>query len=85
MEIDRESDEPVYVQLAAILREQILSGEIPPRRAIPSKRAIREWLGVAGETVDKAVAILKAEGLVRTVPGRGIFTVARNGGKHKGR
>jgi hypothetical protein len=32
--IERDSDEPVYAQLAAILRARIDSGEIPPRRAI---------------------------------------------------
>jgi DNA-binding GntR family transcriptional regulator len=31
--------------------------------------------GIAGGTADRAVDLLKAEGLVRTVPGRGIYVV----------
>lgn len=68
-------DTPVYVQLAAILRQQIESGELAPRTPIPSKRMLRQQFGIAGQTVDKAVAVLKAEGLVRTVVGMGIFVV----------
>jgi len=64
---------PRYAQLAAILRAQIHAGELPPDHPIPSKRTLREQYGVSGQTVDKAVAILKGEGLVHTVPGLGIF------------
>jgi DNA-binding GntR family transcriptional regulator len=67
------SDVPLYIQLADILREQILSGEIPPTQALPSKRELREQYQVAANTVDRAMAVLKAEGLVRTIKGLGIF------------
>lgn len=66
---------PRYQQLAALLRERIESGDLPAGRPIPSKRTLREEYGIAGQTVDKAVAMLKDEGLVRTVPGLGIFVV----------
>jgi len=68
-------DVPIYLQLAAILRKQILSGEIGPRQPIPSKRMLRQQYGVAAGTVDKAVAVLRGEGLVKTVMGLGIFPV----------
>lgn len=67
------SEVPLYRQLAAILRKRIENGELPPGRPIPSKRALRQEHGVSGQTVDKAVRILKDEGLVRTVPGLGLF------------
>jgi DNA-binding GntR family transcriptional regulator len=67
---------PRYLQLAAILREQILSGEIGPNQAIPSKRMLRSQYGIAAGTIDKAVEVLRQEGLVMTVPGLGIFPVA---------
>jgi GntR family transcriptional regulator len=67
------SEVPLYRQLAGLLREQIESGELPPGRPIPSKRALRQEHGVSAQTVDKATALLKAEGLVRTVPGLGLF------------
>lgn len=66
---------PFYVQLANILRARIESGELPPRRPIPSKKQLRQEFGLAGETVDKAIAILKDEGLVETQIGLGIFVL----------
>lgn len=73
MMIDAETDVPVYQQLAAILRGQIDSGEIPPRRAIPSKRTLSEEYQVSPGTVERAIQALRAEGYLKTVPGRGLF------------
>ena len=75
--IDHDGDVPVYIQLADILRARIESGEIPPRRPVPSKRSLQQEYGVAGGTIDKAIAILRDEGLVRTVTGRGIYVTPR--------
>ena len=73
--IDHEGDVPIYVQLATILRARIESGELAPRRPVPSKRLLMQEYGIAGGTIDKAIDILRAEGLVRTVPGRGIYVI----------
>jgi len=73
--IDHEGDVPVYVQLADILRARIMSGELAARRPVPSKRTLMQEYGVAGGTIDKAIGILRREGLVRTVTGRGIYVV----------
>lgn len=73
MGIDYELGVPVYEQLASILREKIMSGEIPPGRALPSGKTLVQEYGVARGTVDKATALLKTEGLVYTLPGRGMF------------
>ena len=75
--IDHENDVPVYIQLADILRARIMSGELAPRRPVPSKRTLMQEYGVAGGTIDKAVGILRHEGLVRTVVGRGIYVTER--------
>ena len=69
-------DVPRYVQLAAILREQIASGELQPHAPIPSKRLLKQRYGLAANTIDKAVDVLRSEGLVKTVIGLGIFVVA---------
>lgn len=71
--IDSAADVPVYQQLAAILRGKIDSGEIPPRRAIPSKRILSEKYRVSPGTVERAVQALRAEGYLKTVMGRGLF------------
>lgn len=76
-EIDYEGAVPVWRQVYTLLKVQIISGEIPPGRPIPSKRALVEQLGVAGNTVEKAVRLLKDEGLVEGVQGRGVFVVRR--------
>ncbi len=73
MMIDSDMDVPVYQQLAAILRAKIESGEIPPRRAIPSKRTLSEEYCVSPGTVERAVQTLRAEGYLKTVQGRGLF------------
>ena len=72
-EIDHEGAVPVYQQLAAILRDQIESGELRSGRPIPSERTLTQRYGVAVGTVKKAVEVLRTEGLVHTVIGRGIF------------
>jgi DNA-binding GntR family transcriptional regulator len=72
-EIDHEGSVPVYQQLAAILRAQIESGELRSGRPIPSERTLTQQYGVAVGTVKKAVEVLRTEGLVHTVIGRGIF------------
>jgi GntR family transcriptional regulator len=77
MSIDHEGDVPVYIQLADILRARIESGELAPRRPVPSKRTLMQDYSVAGGTIDKAIGILRGEGLVRTVTGRGIYVTER--------
>ena len=42
---------------------------------MPSKRALTQQYGIAGSTVDKAMTILKDEGLIRTAKGLGLFVV----------
>lgn len=71
--IDHASNVPVYVQVANEIRRWIDAGEIPPHRAIPSKRMLVQEFGVAPNTVDKAVILLKAEGRLETVAGKGLF------------
>jgi GntR family transcriptional regulator len=64
---------PLYVQLADILRAMIKSGELQPRAAVPSESYLQQEQGVSRGTVRMAVAILRDEGLVVTIGGRGTF------------
>src|SRR5690349_18223044 len=75
--IDPESATPVYVQLANMLRQGIQDGTYPPDRALPSIRTLQQTYEVADGTVQKALRILKDEGLAQTVPGRGVFVTRR--------
>lgn len=67
---------PLYSQLADILRAMIASGELQPRSALPSESYLQQEQGVARGTVRMAIAILRDEGLVVTISGRGTFVTA---------
>jgi GntR family transcriptional regulator len=72
--IDYGVAEPVWKQLAAILRNRIRAGRYEPGRAIPSEKQLEQEFGVARGTTRKAIALLRdIEGLVVTVAGRGSY------------
>jgi GntR family transcriptional regulator len=71
--VDHMDPTPLYVQLANILRGMIQSGELQPRAPLPSESYLQQEQGVARGTVRMAVAILRDEGLVVTLSGRGTF------------
>jgi len=78
MSIDRDWDEPVYQQVAGILREQITSRKIEPRRPIPSIRTLCDTYGIARATAGKAIHLLADEGLIRRVPGKGWYVAPQS-------
>jgi DNA-binding transcriptional regulator YhcF (GntR family) len=57
--------------IAEEIRRRITSGELKPGDRVPSARQITQHWGVAIATASKALAMLRAEGLVRAVPGIG--------------
>lgn len=73
MRLDPESGTPVYMQLAALLRAQIESGELAPDRPLPSGKTLTQRYEVSRGTVDRAIGILKDEGLVVVVIGKGVY------------
>ena len=77
IKIDLLSREPSYLQLAAILRARITSGEIAPGHALPSITFLVQETGLAVGTIRKSIKVLADEGLVVTVPGRGSFATER--------
>ena len=76
MSIDHDAEEPLYLQLAAILRSQIQAGKLV--RRVPSVKSLTQQYGVAQGTAERALAVLKEEGLVRSRIGRGHFVVPEN-------
>jgi GntR family transcriptional regulator len=75
--IDHLGETPVYLQLAAILREMISSNQVEPGHPMPSIATLSQRYEVAKGTAEKALGVLRSEGLVRTVPGRGVYVVPR--------
>ncbi|MDP9870482.1 MULTISPECIES: GntR family transcriptional regulator [Streptosporangium] len=60
-------------QIAENLRADIASGVLPPGGRLPPVRDLAESYGVSRNTATKAIAILKAEGLVTARPGSGAY------------
>ncbi len=65
--------------IAAELREQIVSGALQPGDRLPSAREIVRTRNVAIATASRVHALLRAEGLARSLPGVGTV-VARDRG-----
>jgi GntR family transcriptional regulator len=75
--VDHDGKVPLYLQIAAILREAIGRGDYPPGRPIPSETRLMQEHGVARLTARKAVRVLADEGLVEVVRGRGAYVAER--------
>lgn len=70
----------VSEQIAVDLRERIARGDYQPGELIPSEREIIADWSVAKMTASRAVQRLKSEGLVETIPGRGLVVLGRKAG-----
>lgn len=72
-ELDPESAVPLYQQLAALLRSRIEAGELLPDRPLPSELTLQQEHGISRITVRHAFRLLREEGLVITVRGKGTY------------
>ena len=64
-------------RIAADIRAKIEAGEYSPDVALPSIIKLAEQYGVATGTIQKALRILKAEGVIEAEPGYGTFPAER--------
>lgn len=64
---------PLHAEVAAVLRHQIMSGELASGARLPALRELTEQLGVARMTVVQAMNTLEDEGLIEKHSGRGTF------------
>lgn len=78
MKIYQNSNEPIYKQIAAQLREQILSGKLKGGDPLPSIRGLAQDLRISVITTMKAYEELSAEGLVTASKGKGYFVNAQD-------
>ena len=67
---------PLHVEVAELLRRQILSGDLPAGAKLPPLRVLTEQLGVARMTIIQAMNALEEEGLIEKHSGRGTFVKA---------
>ncbi len=71
--VDHLDPTPLWEQLAAVLREMITSGQLMPRDPLPSESQLEQAHGVSRGTIRRALAMLREEGLIVTIAGRGTF------------
>jgi GntR family transcriptional regulator, transcriptional repressor for pyruvate dehydrogenase complex len=69
-EAPRDSQDPrAFIQVADELREEILSGGLPPDDRLPSETELCSRFAVSRSTVREALRVLTAQGLVQTQRG----------------
>ena len=76
--ISNSSDKPIYEQIAAQIREQVLTGVLTEGEQLPSIRSLATQLRISAITTKRAYQDLEAQGFVHTVPGKGCFVAGEN-------
>ncbi len=71
--IDYESSTAPYRQVAAILRERIITGQYRPGSRLPSINDLVGEFGVARTTAGKALRLLVNEGMAELSQGMGFY------------
>lgn len=70
---DREG--AAYRQLASILRDRIRDGGLSAGQRVPSEKDLHDEFGLARETIRRALAVLRSEGLIEVRHGHGTYVV----------
>ena len=76
--LSNSSGKPIYEQIAAQVKEQILSGTLETGAALPSKRLLARELRISVLTTKRAYEELERDGFLENVPGKGCFVAAQN-------
>ncbi len=76
--IDNRSGVPIYTQIHAQIRDQIISGTLQPEEPLPSIRTLARDLRISVITTKRAYDELEKEGLIYTVAGKGCFVAEKN-------
>jgi DNA-binding GntR family transcriptional regulator len=66
MMVDHDADRPLYRQLADVIRDQIQRGELKPGQRVPSIPHYVDKHSISRDTVQRAIALLRGEGLIVT-------------------
>ncbi len=72
MPLDEDTRAP-YLQAAEVLRREITGGRLRPGDKLPSSRELQQQYKIASTTVQNALRVLREEGLIYSVQGKGSF------------
>jgi GntR family transcriptional regulator len=70
-QLDHTSPTPLYFQVYNSLQQRIANTEFEVGKVLPSEAKMARYYGVSYATVKRAVKLLRDEGVVRHLPGRG--------------
>ena len=76
--ISNSSDIPIFKQISTSIKTSIYNGELEEGEALPSVRILANDLKISFLTVKRAYDELEAEGLIKTIPGKGSFIAPKN-------
>ncbi|HVT83174.1 MAG TPA: GntR family transcriptional regulator [Phycisphaerae bacterium] len=74
------SPAPIFQQIVSQVRHAITTGAVAEGEMLPSVRVLAEQLLINPNTVAKAYGELSRDGLVETMPGRGLAVAPRRAG-----
>ncbi|GAA2648484.1 GntR family transcriptional regulator [Paractinoplanes durhamensis] len=77
MTIDPDGPVPLYQQLADLLRAEIEAGRLLPNRPVPSENTLQQQYGISRDTARHALRLLREDGWIVTVRGKGSFVRER--------
>lgn len=78
IQIEPQSDIPIYTQITNQIIEGIARGYLHPGNSLPSVRAFAADLGVNMHTVNKSYHELEKKGIIRIVPKSGAVICSPN-------
>lgn len=78
LNIDSQASMSIYEQIVCQIKTLLSSGKIKPGDALPSIRALAADLQISVITTKKAYEVLEAEGLIRSVAGKGFYACECN-------
>ena len=76
--IDNKSGAPIYDQIVAQIKRQILDGSLAEDEALPSIRSLAKDLRISVITTKRAYEELEQEGFIDTMPGKGSYVAVQN-------
>ena len=76
--ISNSSEQPIYEQITAQIKAQILSGELAAGEMLPSMRKLALELHISLITTKRAYEELEEQGFIETCVGKGCFVRAQN-------
>lgn len=76
--VSNSSDDPIYLQIANQIKNQILKGELAESDSLPSIRRLAKELEISVITTKRAYDELEKDGFIVTVAGKGSYVAPIN-------